>query len=259
VYAEGQKLAADEQRAEAERQQQIAQEQSRVASEQQQVAAEGRAEAERERTVAESAQKMAEGQRRRAEEQTKVATSTLFNVIRFVRGTPEKRRAAEYYNQLAQIYHEIGDRDNEAESLLSAAGIQLELRDEGGAAAYTERALKVFRDAGDAAGEGHTLTKIGDLYKGAGEAERAAVFYRQSLARIGQALPAIRARADTRQEAYALYYLSLGQAALGDYAQALDSCRRALPLFRSLRDGVMSDIVEIRVEELTQSLRGKDR
>ncbi|HEX8188372.1 MAG TPA: AAA-like domain-containing protein [Pyrinomonadaceae bacterium] len=267
--AERQKQDADEQRAEAERQQQIAQEKSRLAVEQQQVAAQGRAEAERQRAAAQAAQRMAESQRqlanqraaeaetqrRRAEEQTKVATSTLFKVIRFVRETPEKRRAVEYYDQLAHVYHETGDRENEAETLLSAGGVYLELKEGAGAERYVGRAIKVYRDASDVPGEGHTLVKAGDLYKTSGDGERASRYYSQSLALLRDALPAIRAGSDRQKEAYTLYYLSLGYAALGDFARAVESCREALPLFRTLGDPVMSDIVEIRLEELTQSLR----
>ena len=269
VEAERQRQVADEQRAEAERQQQIAQEKSRQAQEQQRVAAAGRAEAERQRAAAQAAQRMAESQRqlanqraveaetqrRRAEEQTKVATSTLFKVIRFVRETPEKRRAVEYYDQLAHVYHETGDRENEAETLLSAGGVYLELKDAANAEQYVGRAVKVYRDASDVPGEGYTLAKAGDLYKTSGDGERASRYYSQSLALLRDALPAVRAGSDRQKEAYTLYYLSLGYAALGDYAKAIDSCREALPLFRALRDAVMSDIVEIRLEELTQSLK----
>jgi tetratricopeptide (TPR) repeat protein len=271
--AERQKQEADEQRAEAERQRTVAQEKSRQAVEQQQVAARGRAEAERERTVAQDAQKMAESQRqlanrraveaeterRRAEEQTKVATSTLFKVIRFVRETPEKKRAVEYYDQLAHVYHETGDRENEAETLLSAGGVYLELKDNANAEQYVVRAVKVYREASDVPGEGFALAKAGDLYKSSGDGERASGYYKQSLALLRGALPAIHAGPDRKQEAYTLYYISLGYAALGDNAQAIDSCRQALQLFRSLRDGVMTDIVETRLEDLTQSLKDKEK
>jgi len=269
--AELQKGYADEQRAEAEHQQQIAQEKSQQAIEQKRAADEQRAKAESERARAESAQRMAESeralaserageaerQRKRAQEQTRLATSTLFKVIRFVRETPEKKRAVEYYDQLAQVYHETGDRENEAETLLSAGSVYLELKDDAGADGYVGRAVKVYRDAGDVPGEGYTLAKAGDLYKSSGDGGRAALYYRQSLALLRDALPAIRAGGDRQKEAYSLYYLSLGYAALGDRQSALDSCRQALPLFRELRDGVMTDIVEIRIEELSQALKDK--
>ncbi|HWS88594.1 MAG TPA: AAA-like domain-containing protein [Pyrinomonadaceae bacterium] len=271
--AERQRQAADDERAEAERQEQIAREKSRQAVEGQRVAALGRAEAERQRAAAMNAQRMAdaqrllanqraaeaETQRRRAEEQTKVATSTLFKVIRFVRETPEKRRAVEYYDQLAHVYHETGDRENEAETLLSAGGVYLELKDAASAEKYVGRALEVYRKAADVPGEGYALSKAGDLYKSSGDGERASHYYGRSLALLREALPAIRAGSDRQKEAYTLYYLSLGYAALGDYRQAIDSCREALPLFRSLRDPVMSDIVEIRLEELTQSLKDREK
>src|SRR5919202_1813653 len=269
--ADVQRSFADEQRAEAERQQQIAQEKSRQAMEQKRAADEQRAQAESERERARSAQQVAEQeravanerageaerQRKRAQDQTRLATSTLFKVIRYVRETPEKKRAVEYYDQLAQVYHETGDRENEAETLLSAGGVYLELKDGAGADGYVGRALKVYRDAGDVPGEGYTLAKAGDLYKSSGDAGRASLYYRQSLSLLRGALPSIRAGADRQKEAYALYYLSLGYAALGDRQSALDSCRQALPLFRALRDSVMTDIVEIRIEELSQALKEK--
>jgi chemotaxis protein histidine kinase CheA len=269
--AEVQRAFADEQRAEAERQQQIAQEKSRQAIEQRRAADEQRAQAESERARARAAQQAAEReravanerageaerQRKRAQDQTRLATSTLFKVIRYVRETPEKKRAVEYYDQLAQVYHETGDRENEAETLLSAGGVYLELKDDAGADGYVGRALKVYRDAGDVPGEGYTLAKAGDLYKSSGDAARASLYYRQSLSLLRGALPSIRAGADRQKEAYALYYLSLGYAALGDRQSALDSCRQALPLFRALRDSVMTDIVEIRIEELSQALKEK--
>jgi tetratricopeptide (TPR) repeat protein len=121
------------------------------------------------------------------------------------------------------------------------------------------RAVKVYREASDVPGEGFTLAKAGDLYKSSGDGERASGYYKQSLALLRGALPAIHAGPDRKQEAYTLYYISLGYAALGDYTQAVDSCRQALQLFRSLRDGVMTDIVETRLEDLTQSLKDKEK
>ncbi|HJQ32394.1 MAG TPA: AAA-like domain-containing protein [Pyrinomonadaceae bacterium] len=270
--AERQKQVADEQRAEAERQQQIAQEKSRLAQEQQRIAAQGRAEAERERAAAQAAQRMAESQRQlaneraveaetqrqRAEKQTKVATSTLFDVIMSVRETAEKRRAVEYYDKLANVYHETGDRKNEAEAFLSAVEVCLELKDaKDGACAdkYVGRAVKVYRDASNVPGEGYTLAKAGDLYKTSGDGERASRYYSQSLSLLRDALPAVRAGSDRQQEAYTLYYLSRSYAALGDYAKAVESCGKALSLFRALQDPVMPGVVEDSLEAWTQSLK----
>ncbi|HEX7314003.1 MAG TPA: AAA-like domain-containing protein [Pyrinomonadaceae bacterium] len=269
--AERQKQVADEQRAEAERQQQIAQEKSRLAVEQQRVAAAGRAEAERQRAAAQDAQRMAEAQRKlaneraaeaetqrlRAEKQTKVATSTLFDVIMSVRGTAEKKRAVEYYDKLANVYHETGDRKNEAEAFLSAVEVCLELKDvKDGACAdkYVGRALKVYLDASDVIDKGDTLRKAGDLYKTA-DGKRASRYYTESLDLLRAALPAIRAGSDRQKEAYTLYYLSRSYAALGHYAKAIESCGEALSLFRTLQDPVMPGVVEDSLEAWTQSLK----
>jgi hypothetical protein len=270
--AEQQQQNAEQQRAEAERQQGIAQEKSRQAVEQQQIAARGRREAEEARGNALAAQKMAESQRliatdraaeaerqrRRAEDQTKLATSTLFKVIRYLEESKEKQRVVEYYDQLAQIYHEVGDRGNEAETLLTTGGIYVKLKEEGKADEYFSRAQKVYRDAGEVAEESNTLTKIGDLYNTSGDKQKANGYYQRSLALLQQVLPGLRAGADRKKEAYAFYYTSLAYQALGDTRKALDFCNQALPLFQALRDDVMTDIVGIRIEELSQSLKEQD-
>ncbi|MFL6332186.1 MAG: AAA-like domain-containing protein [Pyrinomonadaceae bacterium] len=270
--ADQQKQIAEQQRAEAERLQGIAQEKSRQAVEQQRIAAAGRREAEEARARALLSQKMAEGQRLiasdraaeaerqrlRAEEQTKLATSTLFKVTRFLDESNEKGRAVEYYDQLARIYHEVGDRGNEVETLLTTGGIYVKLKDEGKADEYFSRAQGVYRDAGEAAEVGNTLTKIGDLYNTSGNRQKANGYYERSLEQLRRVLPELRAGTDRKKEAYAFYYTSLAYQALGDTRKALDFCNQALPLFRSLRDDVMSDVVGTRIEELSQSLKEKE-
>lgn len=267
--AEQQQQIAEQQRAEAERQQGIAQEKSRQAVEQQQIATRGKREAEEARGRALASQKMAEDQRllateraaeaeqqrRRAEEQTKLATSTLFKGIRFLEESNDKRRVVEYYDQLAQIYREVGDHTNEVETLLTAGGIYVKLKEEGKAGEYFNRALKVFRDVGEAAQESNTMTKVGDLYKTSGNQQKADSYYNQALAQLQQLLPGLRAGADRKKEANALYYTSLAYQALGDAQKALEFCNRALPIFRALHDDVMTDIIGIRIEELSQSLK----
>ena len=267
--AEEHQQIAEQQRTEAERQQRIAQEKSQQAIVQQQIATRGKREAEEARGRALASQKMAEAQRllateraaeaekqrRRAEEQTKLATSTLFKGIRFLEESNDKRRVVEYYDQLAQIYREVGDRSNEVETLLTAGGIYVKLKEEGKAGEYFNRALKVFRDQGEAAQEGNAMTKVGDLYKTSGNQQKANSYYNQALAQLQQVLPGLRSGADRKSEAYALYYISLAYQALGDVQKALDFCNQALPIFRSVQDDVMTDIVGIRIEELSQSLK----
>jgi len=133
----------------------------------------------------------------------------------------------------------------------------MKVKEEQHATEYFHRAAKVFRAIGDTAEEGHTLTKIGDLYNAAGRQQQATAFHRQALSLLQQALPALHAGRDRKREAYALYYLSLIHQALGNAKEALDDCNRALPLFQSLRDSVMLDIVGIRIEELSQDIKEK--
>ena len=99
---------------------------------------------------------------------------------------------------------------------------------------------------------------MGALYSASGSTQQATNFYRQALLLVQQALPDLHAREDRKKEAYALYYLSLIHQALGSAKDALDDCNRALTLFQALHDGVMLDIVSIRIEELSQDLKEKN-
>jgi tetratricopeptide (TPR) repeat protein len=270
--ATGQRENAHQQAEYAEQQKQIAQEKSEEAIAQQAIAAKGRREAEDARSHAQAAQRTAESerklasdhaaeaekQRQRAEEQTKLATSTLFNVTRLLEESNHNQQAVEYYDKLAAIYRDSGDHANEVETLLTVANLYLKLKEAQRANEYFNRAAQVFRGIGDAAEEGHTLTKIGDLYSASGSPQQAANLYRQALSLVQQALPNLHASGERKKEAYALYYLSLIHQALGSAKEALDDCNRALTLFQSLRDNVMLDIVNIRIEELTQDLKEKN-
>ena len=246
--AESQRERAEEQRHEADRQRQIA-EAARARS----LAAQKAAENQRQLASARAVD--AEQQRQRAEGQTRLATSTLFNVIRFLVGSGEKQRAVGYLKQLAEVYRQADKYSEEAETLLNISEIYLRLEDEPEAEGHFNQALSIFRNRRDPAEEGHTLLKIGDLYKAAGDQQKAMTYYSRALTLLQQALPALRDSGDRRKEAYALYYLSLTHSAVNDERKALDYLTRALSIFRSLRDSVMVDIIGIRIEELSQSLK----
>ena len=245
--AERQRERAQEQRQEADKQRQIA-EAARVRALAAQQAAESQRQIANDRAVE------AEQQRQRAEGQTRLATSSLFNVIRFLVGSGEKQRAVEYLKQLAQVYRQADKPVEEAETILNISEIYLQLKDESKAEEYFNQGLKILRDKRDLAEEGHTLLKIGDLYRAAGEPGKARTYYNRALALLQQALPALH---DNQKEAYALYYLSLTHSAVNDDRKALDYLNRALSIFRSLRDSLMVDIIGIRIEELSQSLKEK--
>ncbi|HKZ79204.1 MAG TPA: AAA-like domain-containing protein [Pyrinomonadaceae bacterium] len=243
--AEKQRERAEVQRQEAYKQKQIAEAATARALAAQQAA-------ERQRKIANDRAVEAEQQRERAEDQTKVATSTLFNVIRFLVGTGEKRRAVEYLKQLAQVYRQADKNVQEAETILNISEIYLQLKDESKAEEYFNQGLKIFRDKRDPTEEGHVLLKIGDLYRASGAQDKATAYYTQALRSLEEALPALR---NDQKEAYALYYLSLTHSALHNDRKALDYLNRALSIFQSLRDPVMVDIIGIRIEELSQSLK----
>jgi tetratricopeptide (TPR) repeat protein len=247
IIAEKQREQAEEQRKEAFKQKQIAEAATARALGAQRAA-------EKQRQIANQRAVEAEQQRMRAEGQTRLATSTLFNVIRFLVGSGEKQRAVDYLQQLAEVYRQANKDVEEAETILNISEIYLQLKDEAKAEEHFSQGLKIFRDKKDVAEEGHTLLKIGDLYKTAGQPEKAANYYNQALIVLQEALPVLH---DSPREAYALYYLSLVYSAVNDDRKALDYSNRALAVFRSLRDSVMVDIIGIRIEELSQSLKEK--
>jgi tetratricopeptide (TPR) repeat protein len=132
--------------------------------------------------------------------------------------------------------------------------IYLQLKDESKAQEHFNEGLNIFRNKKDVAEEGHTLLKIGDLYKAAAIRLRQQFYYNQALTLLQKSLPEFH---DNQRQAYALYYLSLGYSAVNDDRKALDYSNRALSIFKSLRDSVMVDIIGIRIEELSQSIKEK--
>ena len=160
----------------------------------------------------------------------------------------------EYLKQLAQVYHQANKNVEEAETILNISEIYLQLKDEPKAEEHFNEGLNIFRNKKDVAEEGHTLLKIGDLYKAAGDQSKANAYYNQALTLLQKGLPEFH---DNQRQAYALYYLSLTYSALNDDRKALDYSNRALAIFQSLRDSVMVDIIGIRIEELSQSIKEK--
>jgi tetratricopeptide (TPR) repeat protein len=252
--AKSQRLIAEKQRERAEEQRQEALKQKQIAEVATARALSAQRTAESQKQIANQRAVEAEQQRERAEGQTKLATSTLFNVIRFLVGSGEKQRAVEYLKQLAQVYHQANKNVEEAETILNISEIYLQLKDEPKAQEHFNEGLNIFRTKKDVAEEGHTLLKIGDLYKAAGDQSKANAYYNEALTLLQKGLPEFH---DNQRQAYALYYLSLTYSALNDDRKALDYSNRALAIFQSLRDSVMVDIIGIRIEELSQSIKEK--
>jgi tetratricopeptide (TPR) repeat protein len=252
--AERQRQIAEKQRERAEEQKQEAFKQKQIAEAATARALSAQRAAENQKQIANQRAIEAEQQRERAENQTKLATSTLFNVIRFLVGSGEKERAVEYLKQLAQVYHQANKDVEEAETILNISEIYLQLKDDSKAQEHFNEGLNIFRTKKDVAEEGHTLLKIGDLYKAAGEQVKANDYYQRALTLLLKALPEFH---DNHRQAYALYYLSLVYSAVNDDRKALDYSNRALSIFQSLRDSVMVDIIGIRIEELSQSIKDK--
>lgn len=261
-FAEAQRMEADKQRqiaargrqeAETERERAVV---ARKAAEAQRQIASARArEAEEQRMAADFNRQVAEQNEARAQELSKLSIDTLFNITRFLESANEKLRAVEYYEQLALIYRKAARKREESETLLNIGDVYIKLKQEPKAAAYFERSLGVFRGVAPEE-EGRTHIKIGDIFNASGDRARARERYEQAVKLLRDALPALQTRKETsNRAANTLYYLSLAYAGMGDAPQALDYSKRALPLFKALGDAVMVDILDIRIEELTQTVK----
>jgi len=269
VEAQTQRGIAEEQRAEADKQRHAATEQQQEAERERARAVAAQRTAEQQRALARTQAAVAERERRRAlmqtgiaveargraEELSKLSIDTLFNITRFLENSNEKLRAVEYYDQLAQIYRKADRRREEAETLLNIGGVYIKLKQEPQAAEYFNRSLGVFGDAGQQEERAHTQIKIGDLYRDAGDRAKATGYYGSAAKLLQDSLGQLRARRDRKREANALYYLSLAHGGLGDARRALDYCRQARPIFQSLGDALMLDVLDIRIEELAQLVK----
>jgi CHAT domain-containing protein/tetratricopeptide (TPR) repeat protein len=92
-----------------------------------------------------------------------------------------------------------------------------------------QKALALWREVGDARGEGYTLTSIGLAYKSLGKLKETSDYLNQAVARLADAQ-------DAPGQAFALNELGAAQRNLGDPLLALGNYDRALDLRRSIGD-----------------------
>ncbi|MBP7865515.1 MAG: tetratricopeptide repeat protein [Acidobacteria bacterium] len=141
----------------------------------------------------------------------------------------EKERALDAFEKALVIWREAGDRAGEARALRRAAEAKRASGMPEAALALIDQALAVSREAGDRSGEAQALC------------DRAEVFYfrgdrSQALALLEEALPLWRAAGDKAGEARTLGNVANIWNRIGEREKALARFRELLPLYRSLGD-----------------------
>lgn len=144
----------------------------------------------------------------------------------FQQGTAEGlKQAIEKLEQARQLYRELGDRSQEAETLIGLAFVSKALSQAQQALDYLNQALSLKQEVDDARGEADTLYNIGRVYGELGQ-------YQQALDSYNQARQLYRKITNPSAEAFTLTDIGAIYDSFGEYQQALDAYNTALPLWR---------------------------
>lgn len=134
------------------------------------------------------------------------------------------QKALPEFERALGMFRAAGDRRGEAITLGLIGNCHKRLGEMGRAEEFLQRALAMKRELGDRGEEGRTLSHLGLLYKDKGEFPRGIEFYRQAIA-IAQEL------GDRVLEGSVRNNLGLVYDELGDYKLSLQEYERALRLY----------------------------
>jgi tetratricopeptide (TPR) repeat protein len=135
--------------------------------------------------------------------------------------------AADAANRALELYRAAGDRDGEANALEEFGIARGIAGDEPAAAEALERALEIYREVGNASGEAGVLAELGAMRQDTGDLSAAADA-------LTQALEIFRAIGNRRGEGGALTDLGLLRERTGDLSAATDAFTQALEIFRAI-------------------------
>ncbi|MBQ1026649.1 tetratricopeptide repeat protein [Micromonospora sp. C95] len=161
--------------------------------------------------------------------------------------TGRARRALDSYERALHLYREADDRAGEAVTLTNIGSVYDGLGDWQQALTYYQQALPTLQEVGDRANEAATLTNIGAVYHALGDWQQALTYHQQ-------ALPTLQEADDRTSEAATLNNIGAVYHALGDRQQALTYYQRALFIRRDVGDRAgeattLSNIGGIRFQE----------
>ncbi len=155
--------------------------------------------------------------------------NTLNNIGLVYNSWGEKQKALDFYNQSLPLSRAVGDRSGEANTLNNIGNVYNDLGEKQKALDFYNQSLPLKRAVGDRSGEANTLGNIGNVYNSWGEKQKALDFYNQSL-------PLKRAVGDRSGEAKTLNNIGNVYNSWGEKQKALDFYNQSLPLFRAVGD-----------------------
>ncbi|EAW33693.1 tetratricopeptide repeat protein [Lyngbya sp. PCC 8106] len=148
----------------------------------------------------------------------------------FRQGTAESyKQAIVVWEKALQLYRQAGNLEGQANSLLGLGRISDLLGDKQKALDYYNQSLPLSRQLGDKRGEAATLNNIGNVYNALGDKQTALDY-------LNQSLPLMRQVGDKTLEATTLNNIGLVYNALGDPQTALDFFNQSLTLTRQVGD-----------------------
>jgi CHAT domain-containing protein/tetratricopeptide (TPR) repeat protein len=162
----------------------------------------------------------------RALGQRREEAETLLAIGRISHNLSLAANALTYYRQSLELWRSLGDRGKEAQTLSAMGWTYSGMGRLQDALEYYSQALPIRREIKDQRGLAQTLTTLGQTYAAMGEPQKAITYYSESL-------PMARQAGDKIQEAFALNSFSLLYAQLGEYQKALDCTDRALPIWQA--------------------------
>ncbi|MEA5549441.1 CHAT domain-containing protein [Anabaena cylindrica UHCC 0172] len=145
-------------------------------------------------------------------------------------GTAESRRQAiEKWQTVLKLWRQIGDTENEAQTLYYIGLVYSDLGNKNKALELLNQALILMQKVGNKEGEARTMIEIGRVYSLLGEKSEALTF-------LNQALLLIQKVKNKKDEATALNNIGKIYSDLGDKQKALEYYHQALPLRRAVGD-----------------------
>ncbi|MBD2488625.1 CHAT domain-containing tetratricopeptide repeat protein [Aulosira sp. FACHB-615] len=154
---------------------------------------------------------------------------TLLGIGTIYNSLGEKQQALSFFNQALPLYRAVDNRSGEATTLNNIGAVYSALGEKQQALSFYNQALPLYRAVGDRSGVATTLNNIGLVYDALGEKQQALSFY-------NQALPLYRTVGDRSGVATTLNNIGLVYSALGEKQQALSYYNQALPLYRAVGD-----------------------
>lgn len=136
-----------------------------------------------------------------------------------------EQTALKNLDEALTIAREIGDRENERQTLMFIGNVYFALGQLDKAAEHYQQSLAIARAIGRRRGECRVSLNIGEIYRMLGELEDAQIYFSEAHA-IAEEIE------DRETEGHTLSNLGLVYQDLGDHEKALESFQRALKIFR---------------------------